>query len=255
MPLEILTIPCLSDNYAYLIHDDKSGETALVDAPEVDPVLSTLQEKSWSLHYILITHHHYDHIDGVEVLRDKTRAKIYGAAADQHRLPVLDLAFSDGDTFQIGSEICEVMDVPGHTVGHIAYLFREAKAVFSADSLMALGCGRVFEGDFAMMWASMCKFKALPDDIQVYSGHEYTLNNARFAVTVEPDNADLQKRLADIKAKCAAGVPTLPSTIGLEKATNPMMRADVPEVKAMLGMEEATDSAVFAEIRQRKDSF
>ncbi len=147
------------------------------------------------------------------------------------------------------------MDVSGHTIGHIAFLFKQANAVFSADSLMALGCGRVFEGDFPMMWGTMLKFKALPDDTLVYSGHEYTMSNAKFALTIEPDNADLKARIADIEQKRADNIPTVPASIGLEKATNPFMRADLPEVKALLGMQGADDAEVFGAIRARKDNF
>lgn len=255
MALEIITVPCLGDNYAYLIRDVKSGQVAVVDVPDAKPIMAALKDLSWSLNLILITHHHYDHIDGVAELRKATGAAVYGAAADSHRLPALDMALSDGDTFNLGTETCEVMDVSGHTVGHIAYLFRDAGAVFSADSLMALGCGRVFEGDFPMMWNSLLKFKALPDDTLVYSGHEYTAANAKFALTIEPDNPDLLARIKDIEAKCAKDVPTVPVSIALEKATNPFLRADLEDVKANMGMSSASDAAVFGEIRSRKDNF
>jgi len=255
MALEIITVPCLGDNYAYLIRDADSGQVAVVDVPDAKPIMAALQDLNWPLNLILITHHHYDHIDGVAELRKATGAAVYGAAADAHRLPELDLALKDGDTFKLGTEICEVMDVSGHTVGHIAYLFRDAGAVFSADSLMALGCGRVFEGDFPMMWGSMLKFKALPDDTLVYSGHEYTAANAKFALTIEPDNPDLLARIKDIKSKRAKDIPTVPASIALEKATNPFLRADLEDVKANMGMSSASDAAVFGEIRSRKDNF
>ena len=244
MPLHIVTIPCLADNYAYLIRETDTGQVAVVDAPDAGPILGALKDLDWPLHQILITHHHYDHIDGVAELRKATGAKIYGAAADKHRLPELDVALSEGDSFRLGAEPCDVMDVSGHTVGHIAFLFKGAEAVFSADSLMALGCGRVFEGDFPMMWSTMQKFNALSDGTLVYSGHEYTTGNANFAITIEPDNADLQARIADIKDKRAHDIPTVPASIGLEKATNPFMRADLPVVNALLGMEDEPDTAV-----------
>jgi hydroxyacylglutathione hydrolase len=255
MTLQIITVPCLSDNYAYLIRETDTGEVALVDVPEAGPILGALKDMEWPLHKILITHHHYDHIDGLEEVRNATGAQVYGADADSHRLPKLDVALIEGDQFKLGHETCEVMDVSGHTIGHIAYLFKDAQAVFSADSLMALGCGRVFEGDFPMMWGTMLKFKALSDDTLVYSGHEYTASNAKFALTIEPDNADLQARAADIKDKRANSIPTVPASIGLEKATNPFMRADLPDVKALLGMATATDVDAFGEIRTRKDHF
>ena len=255
MPLQIITIPCLADNYAYLIRETDTGQVAVVDVPEAGPILGALKDMDWPLHQILITHHHYDHIEGLEELRTATGAKVYGAAADSSRLPKLDFALADGDNFKLGNETCEIMDVSGHTIGHIAFLFKNASAVFSADSLMALGCGRVFEGDFAMMWNTMLKFKALPDDTLVYSGHEYTMSNAKFALTIETDNADLKARIADIEDKRANNIPTVPASIGLEKATNPFMRADLPEVKTLVGMAKANDATVFGEIRSRKDRF
>jgi hydroxyacylglutathione hydrolase len=255
MPLQIITIPCRSDNYAYLIRDEATGQVAVVDVPEAAPILNVLKDMGWQLDQILITHHHFDHIDGLEEVRKATGAKVYGAKADSHRLPNLDHALSEGDTFKLGDETCEVLDVSGHTIGHIAFLFKGADAVFSADSLMALGCGRVFEGDFPMMWGTMLKFKALPDEVLVYSGHEYTISNAKFALTIEPDNADLLTRIKDIKDKRANDIPTVPVSIGLEKATNPFMRADLMQVKALMGMETASDADVFGEIRTRKDRF
>jgi len=255
MPLQIITIPCLADNYAYLIRETDTGQVAVVDVPEAGPILGALKDMGWPLHQILITHHHYDHIDGLEALRKATGANVYGATADSHRLPPLDIALAEGDTFKLGNETCDILDVSGHTIGHIAFLFKAAGAVFSADSLMALGCGRIFEGDFSMMWDTMQKFKALPDDTLVYSGHEYTMSNAKFALTIEPSNASLKARIADIEGKRANNIPTVPASIGMEKATNPFMRADLPEIKALMGMADATDAAVFGEIRTRKDRF
>jgi len=255
MPLQIITIPCRSDNYAYLIRDEATGQVAVVDVPEAAPILNVLKDMGWQLDQILITHHHFDHIDGLEEVRKATSAKVYGATADKHRLPPLDVSLTEGDTFKLGNEVCDVLDVSGHTIGHIAFLFKGADAIFSADSLMALGCGRVFEGDFPMMWDTMLKFKALPDDTLVYSGHEYTVSNAKFALTVEPDNAELQARIKDIESKRANDIPTVPASIGLEKATNPFLRVDLAEVKTLIGMVSASDAQAFGAIRARKDKF
>jgi hydroxyacylglutathione hydrolase len=255
MPLEIVTVPCLRDNYAYLLRDGASGVVGLVDAPEAAPIERALTEQGWGLDLILITHHHDDHIQGVETLRDKHDAQVVGAAADRHRLPRLDRELAGGDTVTLGESVAKVFEVPGHTVGHIAYYFAEAEALLSADSLMVMGCGRVFEGTPAQMWASLSALAGLPDDTMVYSGHEYAESNVRFALTVDGENAALRERAAAISALRKSGAPTVPARLGLERATNPFLRAVRPEVKAALGMAGSSDAQVFAEIRRRKDAF
>lgn len=255
MPLTIETIPCLSDNYAYLIRDEASGRVALVDAPEAAAIETAIESRGWGLDEIWITHHHADHIDGVGPLTAKYGAQVFGAKADAHRLPPLDQSFGEGDTFDFAGNTVQVMDVSGHTVGHIAYHIPDAKAVFTADSLMAMGCGRVFEGTFDQMWGSLSKFDALPGKTMMYSGHEYTAANARFAVTVDPDNQALATRIDAISAARAAGIPTVPSQLSEERDTNPFLRASALEVKQHLGMENSNDANVFAEIRRRKDAF
>lgn len=255
MPLKIVTVPCLSDNYAFLLHDPVSGCTALVDAPEASPIQAELDHRGWRLRDILITHHHADHIDGVEALRAASGARVIGAAADAHRLPQLDLQVRDGDSIEVCGETVHVLDVSGHTVGHVAFHFPGSTAAFTADSLMALGCGRVFEGTMAQMWNSLCKLAALPPETQIFSGHEYTLTNANFAVTIEPGNAALISRRAAVERDRATGKPTVPSLLSDELATNPFLRASQPEVKSAMGMAEAADSEVFAEIRRWKDRF
>ncbi len=255
MPVEILTVPCRSDNYAFLIHNSETDETALVDAPEAAPIITALEGKGWSLNTILITHHHDDHIDGVAALKSKYGCVIVGAATDAHRLPPLDMEVAEGDPLSVAGHSVEVIDVSGHTVGHIAFYIPDANAVFTADSLMALGCGRLFEGDAPMMWKSLSKLAALPKETVVCSGHEYTAANARFALTVDPANEALQKRAAAITEARAAGNPTVPSFLSDELATNPFLRPADPAIRSNLGMEGASDTEVFAEIRSRKDRF
>lgn len=255
MTIEIVTVPCLKDNYAYLLHDEGSGRTALVDAPETDAIEDALKSRGWTLDEIWITHHHADHIDGVPALRARNGATVTGAAADAGRLPPLDRQVSDGDRFSFAGAAVHVLDVSGHTVGHVAYYVPMASAVFTADSLMALGCGRVFEGTHEMMWASLSRLAALPDETQVYSGHEYTAANARFALTIEPDNPNLSARADQVFEASASGRPTVPSTLLEERMTNPFLRAGLPELKESLGMKGEDDIAVFAEIRGRKDRF
>lgn len=256
MPLEIVTIPCLSDNYAFLAHDPDSGDTAVVDIPEAGPILAALKTRGWTLTHILITHHHWDHVGGLdEVQAVFPNARVFGAKADAARLPPLQVALQEGDTVTIGDEAGTVIDVSGHTVGHIAYHFPSSKVVFTADSLMALGCGRVFEGTKPQMWESLSKLAALPSDTLVCSGHEYTQANARFAITIEPDNSALISRIKDIDAARSENKPTVPSLLSLELETNPFLRAAEASVQRHLGLEGADPNEVFAEIRTRKDNF
>ena len=255
MALELITIPCLKDNYAYLIHDAASGQTAVVDVPEPGPVMAALATRGWTLSDILITHHHWDHIDGVAALRNATGAAVWGAAADAHRLPPLDHALREGDTILIGAENGHVIDVPGHTLGHIAIHFPASALVFTADSLMAGGCGRLFEGSPDQMWASLCKLAALPPETLICSGHEYTTSNLTFAATIEPANQALTARIAKVAKARAENRPTVPSRLSGELATNPFLRAGLPHIKAGIGLPDASDAASFAEIRARKDKF
>jgi hydroxyacylglutathione hydrolase len=255
MPLELVTVPCLADNYAYLIHDADTGQTAVIDVPEVGPILAALDAHQWRLTDILITHHHDDHIQGVEALRARTRAMVIGAAADAHRLPRLDLALTEADSFSIGRDFARVIDVPGHTLGHIAFHFPDSRLCFTADSLMAGGCGRLFEGTARQMHASLQKLAALPPDTLICSGHEYTASNLRFAATLEPDNPQLISRIAEVAAKRAQGIPTVPVPLQVELDTNPYLRAHLPALKTAVGLPDADDVMVFAEIRARKDKF
>ncbi|MFO1143734.1 MAG: hydroxyacylglutathione hydrolase [Amaricoccus sp.] len=255
MPLEIVTVPCLRDNYAYLVRDAATGQVGLVDAPEPAPIEAALSDRGWKLDLILITHHHADHIDGVNVLRGRYHAQVAGAAADKHRLPALDVELKGGDTIAIGESVAQVFEVPGHTVGHIAYWFAEAKAVFTADSLMVMGCGRLFEGTPEQMWGTLTTLAALPDDTMVYSGHEYAESNIRFALSVDGENPALRARAAEIAAMRQMGGATVPARLDLERETNPFLRAADAGFKAQLGLKGSPDAQVFAEIRRRKDSF
>jgi len=255
MSFELITIPCLSDNYAFLAHDEESNKTLLVDVPEAAPIQKVLEQTGWELTDVILTHHHADHVQGLDALCRSHPARIIGAAADQHRLPPLDLAVSEGDFIEIGSQRGEVFDVSGHTLGHIAVYFKSAKILFTADSLMALGCGRLFEGSPPQMWESLSKLIALDPECLVCSGHEYTAANARFALTIEPHNTELQRRAQSISDRRAQNLPTVPSTLGEELSTNPFLRPDSLDIRNNLRMQNATDAQVFAEIRSRKDKF
>lgn len=251
--LEVELLPALSDNYVYLLRDNASGTTGVVDPALAPPVLDRLRALGRKLDWALITHHHADHVGGLLEVKAATGCRVVGPRADAGRIEGLDLLVDQGDTFAFGDQEVRVIATPGHTSGHVSYFFPDGAALFCGDTLFALGCGRLFEGDAPTMWRSLGKLAALPDATRVYCGHEYTLSNARFALTIDPDLAALQQRAAEIEAARAAGRPTIPSTIGLEKATNPFLRAADPAIRRRLGLEAADDAAVFAEIRRRKD--
>ena len=252
--LTVLRIPVLSDNYMYLVHEAETDTTAAVDPAGAQPILDQLQQEGWSLDWILITHHHPDHVAGVPELKEKTGARVAGPAAERDTIPGLDVELREGETFELGSAKAQILETPGHTLGHISYWFEEDEVLFCADALFALGCGRVFEGTMEMMWNSLAKLRELPDETKVFCGHEYTLSNARFAATVDPDNEELRERVAEIEQQRANDEPTVPSILGVEKRTNPFLRPDDPAIRAHLGMQEVSDAEVFAEIRTRKDN-
>ncbi|WP_300059645.1 hydroxyacylglutathione hydrolase [uncultured Roseobacter sp.] len=255
MALELITVPCLTDNYAFLLHDEASGATALVDIPEAAPILAAAEARGWTISEVWITHHHADHLQDLPEIQAAHEVIVRGGAADAHRLPPLDHAYRGDDSFEFAGHPVQVMDVPGHTTGHIAFHVAEADTVFTADSLMALGCGRLFEGTAEQMWGSLSRLMALPPETTVCSGHEYTASNAKFALTIDQDNPELISRSRAIDAARAAGEATVPSTLALEMATNPFLRAADPDIRARLGMTDASDVQVFAEIRARKDAF
>ncbi|KIN73724.1 hydroxyacylglutathione hydrolase [Sulfitobacter guttiformis] len=251
----LVTIACLSDNYAFLLRDKATGDVALIDVPEAAPIAAELSSIGWTLSQIWLTHHHPDHIQGLSGLLADFPAPVYGAAADAHRLPDLDTALADGDHFSLGETPVHVIDVSGHTNGHIAFYAPAASAAFTADSLMALGCGRLFEGTPAQMHASLSKMAQWPDDTLICSGHEYTASNAKFALTVDPDNAALQQRARDTTQARSQNKFTVPSLMGLERATNPFLRAGDPALRAAIGMTGSTGPEVFTKVRALKDSF
>jgi len=238
MTLAITPIPVLNDNYAWLAVDDMTGTVAVVDPGEAGPIIEALGPQG-RLDLIVLTHHHADHIGGVEALRTRYGARVMGNAADAHRLPPLDISVRPGEAAAIGASVGTVIDTPGHTLGHVVYAF--AGALFSGDTLFSLGCGRLFEGTPADMFASFSRLAALPDDTMVYAGHEYTVSNLAFARHVDPDNAALAQRGAEIAALREQGEPTLPVSLGVERQTNPFIRAG--------------DAQVFATLRRQKDSF
>ncbi len=248
-------IPCLSDNYAYIIRDEQTNKNILVDAPEYAPIEKYLDEKAMSLDFILVTHHHSDHIDGINHLKLKYAPKVIGAKRDKHRLPTLDIEVEEGTELSIGSKTFNIFDVDGHTVGHIAYALLEDKALFTGDSLMVMGCGRLFEGTPENMWESLKKLKQLPEDIMIYSGHEYTKSNIEFALTVDPQNEKLKARRIKELEKLGKGYPTVPSTLREELETNPFLRESAPSIVDHMHTINLDPVSRFAKIRTLKDNF
>ncbi|MGE0565387.1 MAG: hydroxyacylglutathione hydrolase [Pseudolabrys sp.] len=255
MPAEIRLFRCLQDNYGVLIHDPASGATAAIDAPEAAPVEAALKAAGWKLTDILVTHHHHDHVGGIEELKNKYKCRVVAPAAEAAKIPAVDETVREGDKVSVGTLGANVIETPGHTLGHIAYWFHNDKVAFVGDTLFSIGCGRVIEGTMAQMWQSLKKLRDLPDDTAIYCGHEYTLANIKFAVSVESDNKALRAREAQAKQQIADGKPTIPVTIGEEKKANTFLRADVSEVAAAVGMAGGSADKVFAEVRERKNKF
>jgi hydroxyacylglutathione hydrolase len=253
--LQIELVPMLKDNYAYLIHHGASGATAILDPSEAAPGLEAAAKRGWTISHILDTHHHNDHCGGNLGIKQATGAKVVGPAYDKDRIPGIDLAVDEASGFDFAGQHADVLFIPGHTRGHIAFHFAGSKAVFCGDTLFSIGCGRMFEGTPEMMWPSLLKLRALPDETRIYCGHEYTEANCRFAVTVDPDNTYLKARHDAVKKARAAGMPTIPSTMVVEKAANPFLRADDPKLAARFGGPDAQAHEVFGAIRAAKDRF
>jgi len=253
--LEVAQFITRSDNFAVLLHEPASGKTAAIDAPEADPIIAALKERGWTLSHIIVTHKHFDHIEGIPALQAAFDCEVIGPEVSAAETGMYDRTVKDGDTFDWAGVEIHVIATPGHTLDHVSYHLPSEKLVFVADTIFSLGCGRVIEGDHAMMWDSIKKLRALPDDTELYCGHEYTLANGKFALTVDAGNAALKKRVAEVEKLRAADKPALPTTIAQEKATNPFLRADDPALMKGLGMASAKPAEVFRVIRTRKDKF
>jgi len=255
MPAEIRLFRCLSDNYGVLLHDPESGATASIDAPEAAPIEAALKATGWKLTDILVTHHHADHTDGIQELKEKYKCRVVAPAAEAEKIPAVDLTVREGDKVSVGKLSANVIETPGHTSGHIAYWFHADKLAFVGDTLFSIGCGRVIEGTPGMMWRSLLKLRDLPNDTKIYCGHEYTAANIKFALTIDKDNPVLAARAAEVELQIAQGEPTIPVTIGDEKLANPFLRADVADLACDIGMAGKQPAQVFAEIRARKNKF
>jgi hydroxyacylglutathione hydrolase len=223
--IEIVRIPALSDNYIWLVHEPQSGETVVIDPAEAEPVLAALESRGWQLGQIWNTHWHGDHTGGNAALKAATGCAITGPAAEAAKIPSLDRQVREGDVVRLGGVEAVVMEVPAHTAGHMAYHLPAERVAFVGDTLFAMGCGRLFEGDAAQMHVNLQRLAALPAETEIYCAHEYTLSNGRFALVAEPGNAAIAARMERVEAARAAGEATVPTTIALERATNPFMRA------------------------------
>jgi hydroxyacylglutathione hydrolase len=255
MPAQTRLFMCRSDNFGVLLHDPETGATASIDAPEAAPIAQALQQTGWKLTDILVTHHHADHTDGIEALKAKYKCRVVAPAGEAAKIPAVDQTVCEGDKVKVGSLSANVIETPGHTLGHIAYWFHADNLAFVGDTLFSIGCGRVIEGTPAQMWDSLKKLRDLPDDTEIYCGHEYTLANIKFARTIEPDNPVLAARENEARKQIEEGGPTIPTTIGDEKLANCFLRADKPEVAAGIGMAGKPAVEVFTEIRARKNKF
>ena len=244
-----------SDNFGYLVHDQASGRTAAIDAPEAGPIREALGQRGWTLTDIFITHHHIDHVEAIAELKQAFGARVVGPRDEADKIEGLDELVGDGDTLELGESRFSVVLTPGHTLGHIVYYDAAGGHLFSADALFSLGVGRMFEGTPGPMWAGLKRLRDLPDETLVYCGHEYTQSNAKFALSIDPDNAALKARAAEVESLRAAGRPTIPFNLGEDKKANPFLRADAPELARYYGLEGADPAEVFATIRKGKDNF
>jgi hydroxyacylglutathione hydrolase len=255
MPAETRLFLCLKDNYGVLLHDPETGATASIDAPEAAPIEAALKQAGWKLTDILVTHHHADHTAGIEALKQKYECRVVAPAAEASKIPGVDETVREGDTVKVGTLSAKVIATPGHTAGHVVYWFETENLAFVGDTLFSIGCGRVIEGTPEQMWRSLCKLRDLPDDTEIYCGHEYTAANIRFALTIDQNNPVLEARAAQVERLIAEGEPTIPVSIGDEKLANPFLRADVPDLAVDIGMAGRPAEEVFAEIRARKNKF
>ena len=253
--MQVTPIPCLTDNYAYVINDENSKVVGVVDPSEAQPIIKFLKKQNLKLNYILNTHHHFDHIGGNLELKKIYDSKIVGFNGDKHRIPGIDIMLNDNEKWTFGNSVVKILHIPGHTLGHICFFFEKEKIAFTGDTLFSLGCGRIFEGNHKQMLESLNKIKELPEDTKIYCGHEYTYKNAEFCIKYDKDNINLEKRFQIIKKLRSNNLPTIPTSLKDELASNIFLRCDQNDLKIKLGMKNQEDFKVFKKVRDLKDSF
>ena len=253
--MHVSPIPCLTDNYAYIINDNVSKKVGVVDPSEASPIITYLKKQNLKLDYILNTHHHYDHIGGNIELKKLYNAKVIGFVGDKHRIPGIDITLEDNAKLIFGKSSVKILHIPGHTLGHICFFFENEKIAFTGDTLFSLGCGRIFEGDHQQMLTSLNKMKKLPKNTKIYCGHEYSYKNAEFCMKYDSDNIDLKKKFEKIKQLRSNNLPTLPTCLEEELKSNIFLRCNQNDLKAKLNMKNQEDYKVFRKVRDLKDSF
>ena len=253
--MKIEIVPCLKDNYSYVIIDLKNKKTCVVDPSESRPIINFLEKSNLQLNYILNTHHHYDHVGGNVELKKKYNAKIIGFEGDHKRIPGIDIMLKDGEVWKQDNFESKVIHIPGHTLGHICFYFYNENNLFTGDTLFSLGCGRIFEGTYEQMFASLEKIKKLPPETKIYCGHEYTLQNSKFCITYDGENQSLIKKIQEIKEKLTKNKPTIPSTLEEELKNNIFLRSSNDKIKTNLNMHNSSSLATFSKLRDLKDNF
>ena len=253
--MQITTISCLTDNYAYIINDSDSKTVGVIDPSEASPIITFLKKKNLKLNYILNTHHHFDHIGGNVELKKKYNAQVVGFDGDKHRIPGIDITLKDNEKWNFGNSLVKILHIPGHTLGHICFFFENEKIAFTGDTLFSLGCGRIFEGDHKQMLTSLNKIKELPQDTKIYCGHEYTYKNAEFCMKYDKDNINLKKKFEIIKKLRSKNLPTVPTSLKDELNSNIFLRCDQNELKIKLNMKNQEDFKVFEKVRDLKDVY
>jgi len=253
--MHVNLIPCLTDNYAYIINDNVSKKVGVVDPSEASPIITYLKKQNLKLDYILNTHHHYDHIGGNIELKKLYNAKVIGFVGDKHRIPGIDITLEDNVKWIFGKSSVKILHIPGHTLGHICFFFENEKIAFTGDTLFSLGCGRIFEGTFEQMFKSLEKIKSLPKDTRIYCGHEYTDNNGKFCISIDKENEKLKDRIKEVQIKRKRNQPTLPVSLGQELDTNIFLRCDDKKIKNNIKMKTSSELEIFTKLRNLKDKF